>query len=75
MLGLSRFLSSLRDMYKEVNPATLTGAVDVIVVEQADGTYVCSPFYVRFGKMGVLTSREKGVSCSYVAFDMNLLIR
>uniref|UniRef100_A0A915J1E4 phosphatidate phosphatase n=1 Tax=Romanomermis culicivorax TaxID=13658 RepID=A0A915J1E4_ROMCU len=59
MLGLGRFLSSLRDMYKEVNPATLTGAVDVIVVEQQDGTLICSPFYVRFGKMGVLTSREK----------------
>jgi phosphatidate phosphatase LPIN len=32
------------------------------VVEQPDGTFVCSPFHVRFGKLGVLRSREKIVS-------------
>lgn len=62
MLGLGRLFSSFRDLYKELNPATLNGAVDVIVVEQPDGSFVCSPFYVRFGKMGVLRSREKLVS-------------
>jgi phosphatidate phosphatase LPIN len=31
----------------------------VIVVEQPDATYLCSPFHVRFGKLGVLRSREK----------------
>ncbi|XP_006821036.1 phosphatidate phosphatase LPIN2-like [Saccoglossus kowalevskii] len=56
-----RFLSNFKDFYKEINAATLTGAIDVVVVEQEDGSYLCSPFHVRFGKMGVLRSREKVV--------------
>lgn len=68
-------MSSLRDMYKEVNPATLTGAVDVIVVEQEDGTLACSPFYVRFGKMGVVTSREKVVDIIINDESVNLHMR
>merc|ERR1712110_905399 len=39
----------------------LTGTIDVIVVEQEDGSFKSSPFHVRFGKMGVLKSREKVV--------------
>lgn len=36
------------------------GAVDIIVVEQPDGTFKSSPWYVRFGKFqGVLKTREK----------------
>lgn len=54
-----KFLSNISQAYNEINPATLTGAIDVIVVEQEDGTYLTSPFHVRFGKMGVLRSREK----------------
>lgn len=50
-----------KDLYKDLNTATLTGAIDVIVVEQADGTLRCSPFHVRFGKLGVLRSKEKEV--------------
>lgn len=38
------------------------GAVDVIVVEQQDGTYRSTPWYVRFGKFqGVLKGSEKVV--------------
>ncbi len=48
--------------YSEINSATLTGAIDVLVVEQEDGTFLSSPFHVRFGKMGVLKAREKIVS-------------
>lgn len=41
------------------------GAVDIIVVEQPDGTYKSSPWYVRFGKFqGVLKTREKVVRIS-----------
>ncbi len=58
----SRVFDNVRHVYKEINAATLTGAIDVIVVEQPDGTYTCSPFHVRFGKIGVLRSREKIVS-------------
>ncbi|RZC36849.1 phosphatidate phosphatase LPIN3 [Asbolus verrucosus] len=58
---IGRFFSNFKEFYNEINTATLTGAIDVIVVEQEDGTYNCSPFHVRFGKLGVLRSREKVV--------------
>lgn len=47
------------ELYKEINPATLSGAVDIIVVEQTDGTLKCSPFHVRFGKLKLLMPSEK----------------
>ncbi|KAL6572440.1 hypothetical protein OROMI_013398 [Orobanche minor] len=41
------------------------GAVDIIVVEQPDGNYKSSPWYVRFGKFqGVLKTKEKVVTIS-----------
>ena len=40
----------------------MTGAIDVVVVEQEDGTFKSTPFHVRFGKLGVMKSREKIVS-------------
>lgn len=67
---LGKFFTNFRDFYKEINAATLTGAIDVVVVEQPDGTYTCSPFHVRFGKLGVLRAREKIVSIyTYLKFD------
>ena len=57
-----RIISNISQVYSEINAATLTGAIDVIIVEQEDGTYACSPFHVRFGKIGVLRSREKIVN-------------
>lgn len=59
---IGKFISNFRVFYNEINAATLTGAIDVIVVEQPDGSFTCSPFHVRFGKLGVLRSREKVVS-------------
>ncbi|XP_006891450.1 PREDICTED: phosphatidate phosphatase LPIN2 [Elephantulus edwardii] len=50
---------TVKELYKGINQATLSGCIDVIVVRQQDGTYQCSPFHVRFGKLGVLRSREK----------------
>ncbi|XP_069813830.1 phosphatidate phosphatase LPIN2 isoform X2 [Dendropsophus ebraccatus] len=52
-------LVTVRELYKGINQATLSGCIDVIVVRQQDGTYLCSPFHVRFGKLGVLRSKEK----------------
>ena len=59
-----RLVSNVRGFYSEINSATLTGAIDVVVVRREDGSFVGSPFHVRFGKLGVLRSREKIVSCS-----------
>ncbi|XP_061065749.1 phosphatidate phosphatase LPIN3 isoform X3 [Eubalaena glacialis] len=50
---------TVKGLYQGLNPATLTGGIDVLVVRQADGSFRCSPFHVRFGKLGVLRSREK----------------
>lgn len=64
-------------MYRDINPSTLSGAIDVIVVERpasgsspaevlttapADTEMACSPFHVRFGKLSVLRPVDKKVS-------------
>lgn len=70
---------TVKELYKGLNPATLSGCIDVIVVRQPDGNLQCSPFHVRFGKMGVLRSKEKVVRnrklppcvCLYAVFTQN----
>lgn len=52
---------TMKELYQGLNPATLSGCIDVLVVQQVDGSFRCSPFHVRFGKLGVLRSREKVV--------------
>ncbi|XP_061735199.1 phosphatidate phosphatase LPIN1 isoform X2 [Nerophis ophidion] len=48
----------VKELYRGLNPTTLSGCIDVIVVRQPDGSLQCSPFHVRFGKMGILRSRD-----------------
>ncbi|KAM0941289.1 putative phosphatidate phosphatase [Dioscorea sansibarensis] len=48
------------------------GAVDIIVVEQEDGTYRSTPWYVRFGKFqGVLKGSEKVVTITVNGVEAN----
>ncbi|PON79304.1 Lipin [Trema orientale] len=48
------------------------GAVDIIVVEQQDGSFKSSPWYVRFGKFqGVLKTREKVVKICVNGVEAN----
>ncbi|KAF3964078.1 hypothetical protein CMV_011598 [Castanea mollissima] len=48
------------------------GAVDIIVVEQQDGSFKSSPWYVRFGKFqGVLKSKEKVVNIGVNGVEAN----
>ncbi|XP_055345790.1 phosphatidate phosphatase LPIN2-like [Paramacrobiotus metropolitanus] len=56
---IGKFVSNIREFYNDLNPATLSGAIDVVIVEQEDGSYASSPFHVRFGKRGVFNRREK----------------
>lgn len=76
MAGVGKLLSNFKSYYNEINSATLTGAIDVVVVEQPDGSYQSSPFHVRFGKLGVIRSREKVVSyvCSTTLYSVLLSI-
>ncbi|XP_005524956.2 PREDICTED: phosphatidate phosphatase LPIN3 [Pseudopodoces humilis] len=52
---------TMKELYQNLNPATLSGCIDVVVVRQPDNSFKCSPFHVRFGKLGVLRSKEKVV--------------
>ncbi|KAJ6442937.1 nuclear elongation and deformation protein 1 [Purpureocillium lavendulum] len=52
---------SVSTAWNSINPATLSGAIDVIVVEHEDGDLSCSPFHVRFGKFSLLRPYEKKV--------------
>lgn len=61
MYYIGNVVKSVAGFYNQINSATLTGAIDIVVVQQEDGTFVGSPFHVRFGKLGVLSSREKVV--------------
>ena len=63
-------IQGLREWYGNLNSATLTGAIDVIVVEQEDGSFLSSPFHVRFGKLGVLKAKEKIVSISEIYLSL-----
>ncbi|KAI9356619.1 Lipin/Ned1/Smp2-domain-containing protein [Pilaira anomala] len=58
---LGSLFTSVHNFYNEINPATLSGAIDIVVVEQQDGELACSPFHVRFGKLSVLMPQEKRV--------------
>ncbi|KAL1412504.1 lipin Ned1 [Vanrija albida] len=62
-----QYLSKAYNYYSGINPATLSGAIDVIVVRSVDEdtgeeTLACSPFHVRFGKLQVLRPGEKRVT-------------
>jgi len=61
MQFVGRVVSTVTEFYKDINPATLSGAIDVVVVEQPDKELRCSPFHVRFGKLKLLRPQEKVV--------------
>ncbi|KAI4388615.1 hypothetical protein MLD38_000927 [Melastoma candidum] len=49
------------------------GAVDIIVVEQPDGSFKSSPWYVRFGKFqGVLKVKEKIVNINVNGLEADI---
>lgn len=58
-----------------VSRYNLSGAIDVIVVEQLDGTYLSTPFHVRFGKYGVFNYDDKVCFLFYVLICSRLLVR
>ncbi|KAG0054539.1 hypothetical protein BGZ83_011039 [Gryganskiella cystojenkinii] len=61
MQSVGSFFSTVSKLYSEINPATLSGAIDIVVVEQSNGDLACSPFHVRFGKLSILRPQEKVV--------------
>ncbi|KAJ2534121.1 lipin Ned1, partial [Coemansia sp. RSA 1933] len=61
MQYVGKVFSTVSQLYKELNPATLSGAIDIVVVEGKDGELACSPFHVRFGKLQLLRPSDKAV--------------
>ncbi|ORY31310.1 Lipin/Ned1/Smp2-domain-containing protein [Naematelia encephala] len=61
-----QYLSKAYNYYSGINPATLSGAIDVIVIRHVDSqgevSLASSPFHVRFGKLQVLRAGEKRVT-------------
>ncbi|KAM3717303.1 Phosphatidate phosphatase LPIN3 [Dirofilaria immitis] len=70
-----RLLDNVKYFYKTLNPASLSGAIDLIVVEQPDGSYLSTPFHVRFGKYGVLNSDEKYVDITINGEEIDLKMK
>ncbi|KAM8945638.1 phosphatidate phosphatase LPIN3-like [Pelodytes ibericus] len=68
-------LGRVRELYNEVNPATLSGSIDVVVIKQPDGSFRSSPFHVRFGKLGILRSTEIGVDIEVNGEPVDLQMR
>ena len=80
--GAVSAISAPYQYYKDINPSTLTGAIDVIVIRHPPSppsstssaspdsdTYACSPFHVRFGKLQVLRPTDKKVRLSPVSIS------
>jgi len=60
--------TSVHTLYKEMNPATLSGAIDVIVVRHPNGELRASPFHVRFGKLKLFRPKLNRVNRFFFFF-------
>lgn len=49
------------NQWNSLNPATLSGAIDIIVIEQPDGSLHCSPWHVRFGLFQIIKPLQKRI--------------
>lgn len=58
---MSLLLKKFSDMF-EYNSSTLSGSLDVIVVEQKDHTLESTPFHVRVGKFKALNTKLKKIN-------------
>lgn len=58
---MERAIGSVSKTWNSINPSTLSGAIDVVVVKQPDGDLHCSAFHIRFGKLSLLRPSQKGV--------------
>ncbi|ULT85773.1 hypothetical protein L5515_005689 [Caenorhabditis briggsae] len=70
-----RMLKNVKYFYNSINPATLSGAIDVVVVEQPNGEYKSTPFHVRFGKYGVFSYSDKYVDIAVNGVEIDLKMK
>ena len=74
MNGMSSLADSISTTL-QVNHSTLSGAIDVVVVPQEDGSLRSTPFHVRFGKLQLLKPQEKRVSITVNDRPVNLTMK
>lgn len=72
---IGKMAQGVKSFYNEMNPATLTGAIDVVVVKQRDGTFKSSPFHVRFGKMALIKTKDLTVDIEINGQPVDLHMR
>jgi len=58
---VNKILTYVQTFYKEMNPATLSGSIDILVVRQPDGELISTPFHARFGKLKLLRPKQNKV--------------
>lgn len=58
---VGRVFSSVSEFYRDINPSTLTGAIDIIVVESKHKELTSSPFHIRFGKLKLFRPQDNTV--------------
>ena len=59
----------------DFNKATLSGALDIIAIQQDDGSINCTPFHVRFGKFKLLRSRDRVIRVLVNGLDTGLVMQ
>lgn len=57
MKSINRFFSSVAEVCNP-NKGTLSGAMDVIVVQRPDGTMASTPFHIKFGRLKLMKSNK-----------------
>ncbi|CAK9440353.1 uncharacterized protein LODBEIA_P44530 [Lodderomyces beijingensis] len=60
------------NQWSSLNPATLSGAIDVIVIEHPDGTLHTSPWHVRFGLFQISKPSQKKIDLYVNGVKTNL---
>lgn len=56
---ISKIFTNVSEIYNIVNPLTLSGVNDIIVIKRKDGTYHCSPFQLRFSRLQFINSKSQ----------------
>ena len=74
MNTFGKFVSSVAEAL-DFNQATLSGCVDIVVVQQEDGSLKSTPFHARFGKLKVLKSKDKTVKIHVNERETSLTMR
>ncbi|KAI5149731.1 phosphatidate phosphatase LPIN [Enteropsectra breve] len=59
---VDKIFSGVSGLYTNINPITLSGVNDVIVVKGNDGVFRCSPFQLRFSKIKFYNARSQFVN-------------